>query len=298
MEINNYVRFNKSKLNFICQTLVIAFGLCGCGLTVSQKTAINAFAASTTELGKLAADEFKVDRDDVISINQMTKRLGGSPSSVDGGLTIAQVQVRTQAVLALRRYGDLLQLLTASNQTEQLKLASDAFVSSLSKIKGIDLTSSEYGAIGEAVEQIGGLLIEYERKQAIADVIKNTHRSILIVVNLILQDFDRNQEFWSLAYDKSIQDLRQQINLANQILIPNSDLASNSLIKEAESLVDEKENKFSNLSDKIIESCERLKTAESALLNVINYENYSIDDINLYIKTVQDFVDVAKILSK
>jgi hypothetical protein len=64
---------------------------------------------------------------------------------------------------ALEAYAQLLHALVTTSQQEQLQTAADCFVTSLRKVQGVSLGDDQADAIGLAIEQVGGLIVEYQR---------------------------------------------------------------------------------------------------------------------------------------
>src|SRR4051812_25148345 len=113
-----------------------ALFLTGCGLSVQQRTAVLKFSDATKTFAGAAANEFSQSRVDVIQMNTFRAKLGETDiaENLDAPLTADRVKVRVEAVKALGAYAELLELLTTSSKTEELKVASDKLVANLRKV--------------------------------------------------------------------------------------------------------------------------------------------------------------------
>ena len=63
------------------------------------------------------------------------------------------------------------------------------------------MSDDKAGAIGLAIQQVGGLVVEYMRAKAAREVVTASHDTILQLVDLVQRDFDPKADHWSLGYD-------------------------------------------------------------------------------------------------
>ena len=129
------------------------------------------------------------------------------PDRMDAHFTVARVKVRVEAMQALEAYAQLLHALVTASQQEQLQSAADRFVTSLRKVQSVSLGDDRAGAIGLAIQQVGGLVVEYQRARATREVVTASHDTILQLLDLVRRDFDPQAEHWSLGYELVIQSL-------------------------------------------------------------------------------------------
>jgi hypothetical protein len=59
--------------------------------------------------------------------------------------------------MSAKEYAELLHTLVTTSQQVQLKNAADSFVTSLRKVQDVSLSDDKVGAIGLAIQQVGGL---------------------------------------------------------------------------------------------------------------------------------------------
>ena len=281
---------------------VVSGVLCsGCGLTLKQKSAAQSFGAATAALGTLTGQEFPQDRADVIAMNESRLSLGDNTvNAIDGWYTPERVKDRIEAVSALKNYGDLLGSLITNSQSTQIQSSANSFVSALGSVKGVTLTSTQSDAISAAVQAIGGLVVEYERKKAVIAVINNSQSSIETIVDLIASDFDTNQDQWALAYNTTVLAVQGQVNSilnAKTNGIAANDYASRAIVQDSLDHANANNQRFLTAAESISKSCSSLKVAQKNLVQVIKDDKLSVQDIQNYAKSVQEFVALYKAMS-
>ena len=182
----------------------------GCGLSANQKASIQKFSTASATLGELARKEFVQSRADVIEMNTLAANLGSTQvdtDELDEFFTLKRVQLRTAACDAVKEYGQLLQTLATSDSVAELRTARDSFVSSLKNLKALKLSDEQSGAIGQAIEFLGGAIIETYRRERVKQIVEGSSPAVREIVTLIRQDFDLEAEHWQLGYDASVSRL-------------------------------------------------------------------------------------------
>lgn len=295
----------KMKKVAMCIVCSVGLLLAGCGLTLNQKVAIKNFCTATVEFSDLTAQEFSRTRSEIVEMNQFRKRLGDDPVlGVEGSFTVENVRARIDAVIALKKYGQLLNVLATTTQKEELKIAADSFVTSLRKVEGVVLTNDKAAAIGRAVQLVGGLIVEQQRLSAVKTVTEESHQSVIQVIDLVVRSLDPSDLYWSAEYEKTVlalhsaADIRKKWPLIND---PNSNdpnnLASQVIIQEAHNVADAKKGRFERISSSIIDACDKLRNAERDLINVMKYKDFSLKEIDNYVDTIEEFIKLYKILN-
>ncbi len=273
----------------LCLTLILILTP-GCGLTTNQKAATTRFSAATIDLSSLAAAEFVNGRNDVIEMNRLRKQMGDTTvDKLEGKLTLELTKTRVEAVNALKEYGQLLHTLTTSSQTEELKNAAESCVASLKKVDGVSLDNTEAGAIVQAVQAVGGLWIEHMRKKASLKVVEYAHPHVIKLADLMIQSFDPKDEYWSLAYDVTVEALH------GAAFLPGVD---KTLIADANSVELLKKDRFATVSEQIIDAARNVRSAHDNLRNVLHYDEISTDDIDILVAKIEDFITIYNILQE
>jgi hypothetical protein len=182
-------------------TLVVVLGvLGGCALSANQKAAVSQFSDSATTLGNVSSSELKAMRDDTIKMTTERLLLGGrssdpnlgDPTSLDRGFELKRVETISGATRALAAYGKSLAALVDDTQSAELKAASNEFVASLGRVPAAKekLSDKQLEAIGTAVQEVGGLWVEWKRKQALTTIVKESRQAVDQLCDLLARDFD------------------------------------------------------------------------------------------------------------
>jgi hypothetical protein len=270
--------------------------LVGCGLTRQQRAAVQQFSAATIDFATLTSSELIRSRTDVLEMNTLRIELNDNtikPDRLDAHFTVERVKVRVGAVQALEEYAHLLQALVTTSQQEQLQSAADRFVTSLQKVQGVRLSDDKAGAIGMTIQQVGGLVVEYQRAKATREVVTASHDTILEVLDLVRRDFDPQAEHWSLGYALVSQSLVGAANLA--ATGPNPALNA-PLIGEARVTAAQNMARFNTVAAQVEGSAAALREAQINLHEVLQSPDVTVENINRYVSQIQDFVEIYSIL--
>ena len=194
---------------------------------------------------------------------------------------------------ALEAYAQLLHALVTASQQEQLQNAADRFVTSLRKVQGVSLGDDQAGAIGLAIEQVGGLIVEYQRARATREVVTASHDTILQLLDLVRRDFDPQAEHWSLGYELVVQSLLGAAGFA--AAGPNPALSA-PLIGEAKVTAARNMARFHTVAAQVEGSVAALREAQINLREVLQSPDVTIERINSYVSQIQDFAEIYSIL--
>lgn len=175
----------------------------GCGLTSSQREAVEKFAESTGAVADTASQTFVQTRQDVIALRTRMLELGYSridlsdpKTDLDGPLDQEGLETRLRVSTALKEFAILLKAMLDDNSTESVRAACDSMLADLQRIDGAQLSKDQVGAIGELVSNIAGVLIDYKRKIAVTEVVESTWSSVEKVIALMSKDFDSANFYW------------------------------------------------------------------------------------------------------
>jgi hypothetical protein len=282
-----------------CRLLVAACCaalLLGCGLTRQQRAAVQQFSAATIDFATLTSSELIRSRTDVLEMNTLCIQLNDNtikPDRLDAHFTVERVKVRVEAMQALEEYAHLLHALVATSQQEQLQSAADRFVTSLRKVQGVSLSDDKAGAIGVAIQQVGGLVVEYQRAKATREVVMASHDTILQLLDLVRRDFDPQADHWSLGYELVSQSLVGAANVA--ATGPNPALNA-LLIGEARVVDAQNMARFNTVAAQVEGSAAALREAQINLREVLQSPDITVENINRYVSQIQDFVEIYSIL--
>lgn len=287
----------KSKILATVVLLSMTAWVTGCGLTHQQKAGVLTFSAATRDFAAVAEEELVRSRVDVIDMNGLRVKLGDPAADrdkLDSFFTLEQVGVRLHAVTALKEYSALLAALVTSSQTEELKAASDKFVESLRKVKGVSLDDEKAGAVGKAVILVGGLLVEHQRANAIRQVVESANPHLTKVFDLVERDFDPKEDHWSLGYEGTVEFLEGAAKRVKNL--EANDLAGNAVVQEARILAATNKKRFLAVAQHMTRSIETLRSAQGELWSLLHPDEAPIPNINIYAAQVEDLVQVYKVL--
>lgn len=270
--------------------------LAGCGLTLQQRAAVERFSAATIDFTTLTSSELIKSRTDVLQMNTLRVQLNDDtvkPDHMDEHFTVDRVRVRVDAMHALKEYAELLHMLVTTSQQAQLKNAADSFVVSLRKVQGVSLSDDKAGAIGMAIQQVGGLVVEYMRAKAAREVVTASHDAILQLVDLVRRDFNPQADHWSLGYDVVVTALVGAAEFA--AVGPNAAMRA-PLVGEAKVAAAQNRARFTTLAVQVDGSAVALREAQINLRDVLQSSDVTFDGINSYVTQLQDFVEIYSIL--
>jgi hypothetical protein len=267
----------------------------GCGLTLQQRAAVERFSAATIDFATLTASELIRSRTDVLEMNTLRVQLNDDTvklDRMDAHFTVEQVKVRIDAMHALQAYAELLHTLVTTSQQAQLQNAADSFVSSLRKVQGVSLSDEKAGAIGLAIQQVGGLIVEYMRAKAAREVVTASHDAILRLVDLVRRDFNPKADHWSLGYDVVVTALVGAAELA--AVRPAAARAP--LVGAAKVVAAQNRARFTTLAVQVDASAVALREAQINLRSALQSSDVTLDNINSYAGQLQNFVEIYSIL--
>lgn len=287
---------SRRRLCAVLFVTCVAVLLGACGLTVRQRTAVQKFSAATIDFTTLTSSELIKSRTDVLEMNRLRVQLNDDTvklGRLDEHFTVERVKVRVDAVAALKEYAELLHTLVTSSQKDQLKTASDAFVTSLRKVQGLNLGDEQAGSIGAAVQRIGGLVVEYMRARAARQVVTTAHPAVLQLLDLVRRDFSPTADHWSLGYEKVISALTGAAALAAR---DSAAPAKSALIGEAQVVAEGNRTRFKSVAAQVNNSVAALREAQMNLRYALQSADVTIEDIDGYAAQIEDFVKTYRIL--
>jgi len=180
-------------------TLIVLLGTFagGCALTAKQKAAVSQFSGSAATLGDVTSSQLIAMRDDTVKMTIERILLGGKSkdphlgdqTSLDRGFEVDRVETVSGATQALAAYGNSLAALVDDTQSAELKAASNEFVASLGRVPTAKehVSEEQLQAIGTVVEEVGGLWIEWKRKQAVETIVNNSKDAVEHLCDLLIR---------------------------------------------------------------------------------------------------------------
>jgi hypothetical protein len=278
-------------------TLALLLGtFAGCALTTKQKAAVSQFSGSAAMLGDVTSSQLIAMRDDTVKMTLERLLLGGKSkdpnlgdqTSLDRGFDVERVETVSGATQALAAYGNSLAALVDDAQSAELKAASNEFVASLGRVPTAKehLSDEQLGAIGTAVQEVGGLWIESKRKQAVTTIVNNSKDAVEHLCDLLVRDFDPTNG-WVAKQLQVIED--PLMAEATNGLYDGRTYNDRKIALEAVRLAHDSRMSRTQVLGRVTDAATAMKKANRALANAIANSAWSFQDI-------QDFAQKARSL--
>jgi len=268
-----------------------------CGLTTTQRAAVRNFSQATAALGEATSGQFVQMRDDVIRMNTARSELaapGPHEGALDGPFAFKDVVVRTQAASALREYGELLQALVDDTQEKELQTASDNFVASVRGLPGTEkkLSDNQLNGIGQAVREVGSLVVEWKKKQAIEHIVPEADPQVAALCDLLAADLDPDGNRLATGYLNAASRLRT----ASDSSVKGSSNPTTRAAAAAAYQFAETSRARRDVLERASAAATKLKAANKALTTAIASNEVTSDDLKSYAATVQSLIETIKVL--
>lgn len=280
--------------------------LTGCvGLTASQKTAVGRLGEASAKLGPASSAQLALIRDNVIQMNLEALMLQGPgfpskpgepppsivPGELDKNLSADVVATIGAATNAITAYGEALVALVDDTQSANVKSAAATFASSLRSVPGSRLTTEQATAIGDAVESVGGFLVEAKRKKAVVTLVLNARSSVDSICALLVTTFDPEA-------DKSAGVVLRSAILSVSIPAHRTFAHANTYQKRKEAELGLKlafDNEVRRTHDlvKVKQAAKAMKSANDALVAAMQDAKWSMDDVLDFSEKVQSLQDAV-----
>jgi hypothetical protein len=287
--------------NFLFALLIIT--LSGCALTSTQKEAAGNFAQASANIGDFAATEFTHFRTATIDMNVTSVAIRGRASllnaknepNLDEALKPTAVIERVKSAQALSSYGKLLFSLVTETQETELKQASDNFVNSFKSVNGKNLSNAQLDGLGQLVHAIGSLWVEAKKAEAVKKIVHDAKPDVDKLCDLLIDDFNETGLQNAQGFDATISNLVGDASLAlkaKDTSYIDRLIAANGL-KQAWT---EREH-LTNISTQAIATLKKLKAANAQLLQAMENDSFSIDDIKAVGQEVNNLKSAINALS-
>ena len=173
--------------------------LTGCALSARQKAAVGQFSESATTLGDVTSSQLKAMRDGTVEMTKQRLLLAGKSrdpnlgdqTSLDRGFEVSRVETVSGAAQVLAAYGKSLTALVNDSQSAELQEASRDLVASLGRVPEAKdrLSDKQLEAIGTVVQEVGGLWVEWKRKEAVTTIVREARPAVDRLCDLLARDF-------------------------------------------------------------------------------------------------------------
>ena len=270
--------------NFLFALLII-IALSGCALTSTQKEAADSFAQASANIGDFAAIEFNHFRTATIDMNATSIALRGRASllnskdepNLDEALKPMPVIERVKSAQALSSYGKLLLSLVTETQETELKQASNNFVNSFKSVSKKNLSDAQLEGLGQLVQAIGSFWVEAKKADAVKAIVHHAKPDVDKLCDLLINDFDVTAFNLATGFDATISML--EVDAISALKVNNTSYTDRLIaVNGLKQAWGEREH-LSNVSKQAIKTLNKLKDANAQLLQAIENDSLSVDDI-------------------
>ena len=285
-------------------TLVVLLGILpGCALTAKQKATVSQFSDSAATLGNVTSSELKAMRDGTVKMTIERLLLGGKSkdsnlgdqTSLDRGFDLKRVETVSGATRALAAYGKSLAALVDDTQSAELKAASNEFVASLGRVPTAKerLSDKQLEAIGTVIQEVGGLWIEWKRKQAVTTIVKESRQAVDHLCDLLIRDFDPGNG-WVAKQLQVVED--PLMAEATNGLYDGRTYNDRKIALEAFRLAHGSRMRRTEVLKRVTDGATAMKKANSALSQAVENSAWSIQDIQDFAQRARSLQTAVKII--
>lgn len=292
-----------------------AFLISACGLNGSQRTAIVEFAKSSEAFGATAKAQLTDLRKDELEtstrllaltpgmallppIQEVPGRQGRRQPELDGSFTTQRMRQIIGAVTVVQNYGEMLQKLMLDTQEAELKAASGKLVASLSSLRtelgNTQITDAHLNAIGKAVEQVGRLIVEHQKYEAIKEIVPAVHPAIEDIGKSLTALFQVNGGLYAgaLGSNDRTRGAAQKILKSSTYSITDRRYAA-----EVNRLAYERDQAIKLAFPKVAEAAAKMVKAHEKVKESLEKDPVSFEDIKAYRKTIEELVSIIEVFA-
>jgi hypothetical protein len=284
---------------------VLMVAATGCGLTAAQKGAIGRFSRSTAAVGETTSNEMIRMREMVIQMNATSYAIMGKVTDpavdaprltdLDHNFSVSNVDTVVQAATALQTYGELLQALVDDTQQKELKGAAESFVASVNKVPGTKLSADQSDLIAVAIEQLGGLYIEWKKKNAVKTIVAQAKDAVNTVCQLLVTEFDPQQA-------DALGSQFQKVTARLQAEASNAAQTSRSIVDRSVALTGyqlsfEARKRREEIFTKISKAAGGIRDANGSLVTALESDTWTFEDAKAAAAMVKAVAD-TKLVSQ
>jgi hypothetical protein len=287
-------------------SLAVAFLLLtGCALSASQKAAVGQFSDSAATLGDVTSSQLKAMRDGTVEMTKQRLLLAGKSrdpnlgdqTSLDRGFEVSRVETVSGAAQALAAYGKSLAALVNDSQSAELQAASRDLVASLGRVPEAKerLSDKQLEAIGTVVQEVGGLWIEWKRREAVTTIVREARPAVDRLCDLLARDFAPGTG-WVALQLQVIED--PLIAEATNVLYDGRSYDERRRASDAIDLVHANRMRRTEVLKRVTDTATAMKKANAALGQAVESSSWSAQDIQAFAERAQSLRAAVKIIVK
>jgi hypothetical protein len=279
--------------------------LTGCALSSRQKAAVSQFSDSAATLGDVTSSQLKAMRDGTVEMTKQRLLLAGrsrdpnlgDQTSLDRGFEVSRVETVSGAAQALAAYGKSLSALVNDSQSAELQAASRDLVASLGRVPEAKdkLSDKQLEAIGTAVQEVGGLWVEWKRKEAVTTIVREARPAVDRLCDLLARDFAPGTG-WVALQLQVIED--PLIAEATNVLYDGRTYDERKRASAAIDLVHGNRMQRTEVLKRVTDAATAMKKANAALAQAVESSTWSAQDIQAFAERAQSLRAAVKIIVK
>jgi len=279
--------------------------LTGCALSARQKAAVSQFSDSAATLGDVTSSQLKAMRDGTVEMTKQRLLLAGrsrdanlgDQTSLDRGFEVSRVETVSGAAQALAAYGKSLAALANDSQSAELQAASHDLVASLGRVPEAKekLSDKQLEAIGTVVQEVGGLWVEWKRKEAVTTIVREVRPAVDRLCDLLARDF-APRTGWVALQLQVIED--PLIAEATNVLYDGRSYDERKRASDAIDLVHGNRMRRTEVLQRVSDAAAAMKKANAALAQAVESSAWSAQDIQAFAERAQSLRAAVKIIVK
>jgi hypothetical protein len=279
--------------------------LTGCALSARQKAAVSQFSDSAATLGDVTSSQLKAMRDGTVEMTKQRLLLAGKSrdpnlgdqTSLDRGFEVSRVETVSGAAQALAAYGKSLAALVDDSQSAELQAASRDLVASLGRVPEAKekLSDKQLEAIGTVVQEVGGLWVEWKRKEAVTTIVREARPAVDRLCDLLARDFAPGTG-WVALQLQVIED--PLIAEATNVLYDGRSYDERKRASDAIDLVHGNRMRRTEVLKRVTDAAGAMKKANAALAQAVESSAWSAQDIQAFAERAQSLRAAVKIIVK
>ena len=279
--------------------------LTGCALSARQKAAVSQFSDSAATLGDVTSSQLKAMRDGTVEMTMQRLLLAGKSrdpnlgdqTSLDRGFEVSRVETVSGAAQALAAYGKSLAALVDDSQSAELQAASRDLVASLGRVPEAKekLSDKQLEAIGTVVQEVGGLWVEWKRKEAVTTIVREARPAVDRLCDLLARDFAPGTG-WVALQLQVIED--PLIAEATNVLYDGRSYDERKRASDAIDLVHGNRMRRTEVLKRVTDAAGAMKKANAALAQAVESSAWSAQDIQAFAERAQSLRAAVKIIVK
>lgn len=271
----------------------------GCGLTQVQKDAISQFSRTSAAFGENVTTQLTDARSTVLELNTAVMTLDPQRikdrDKIDGAFPPDRISARIRAAETLQSYAELLLALVEDTQQRELESAAAKFKES---IRGLDpdnqkMSEEQLTAVGELVQDIGGLIVEYKKKKAIEKIVPDANEQVKKIADLFVSEFNIDG---AVAKNVNAMGLLA-VTAADSVLDDKTvSVHDRMLAVDANRKGIETKRKTDAIYPSIATGATQLKAGHEEVVKVLGEKSVTLAQLNELTKTVRDIAAKTRLL--